>query len=133
MLAQCCNSIEEFYRLRNLERSLLVARADAVGPNASIFKKELAKYKYLISATDAEANAPDNVEDNIQALTDKFVNVVGKAECNVYAKKAAYGDNGGGGGGGGFSAARQDKSKHEPKHKDKQRGTRGGSDASSSD
>jgi hypothetical protein len=69
------------------------------------------------------------VEDIIQALTDKFANVVGKQGRvqRLHAKKAAYGDNGGGGGGG-FSAARQDKSNHEPKHKDKQRGTRGGSD-----
>jgi hypothetical protein len=124
--AQCCNSMEELFRRRNLERSILVARADAMGPHAPTFKKELCKF--IIASTEAEDNAPDNAAGVISALTDKFAASVGRAECNTLAKKAAYGDNGGGGGGGGFGAARQDRYKPEPRRKDKQRGARGGSD-----
>jgi hypothetical protein len=127
MFAQCCNTMDELYRRANLERSILVARAGALGHQASAYKKELAKF--IVSVTDAEDGAPANMEDTIQSLTDRFAADVNRAERTNLAKKAAYGDNGGGGGGGGgFGAARQEKNQLAPRHKNKSRGTRGGSD-----
>ena len=126
-LAQCCNSVNEIYNVRNLERSLVVARANAIGSNASAYDKELAGF--LTSVTDAEANAPNNADETIRLLTEKFHFNVGKQECSVFAKKAVYGDSGGGSNGG-FPASRQEKEKSK---KDKQRGARGGSDKRSAD
>jgi hypothetical protein len=122
-LAQCCNTTDELYRRANLERSILVTRAGAIGPQASSYKKELAKF--IITATDAEDGAPAHMAGFVQKLTDNFAKSVGRAECNNLAKKAAHGDNGSGGG---FGAARQERNQFEPKRKNKPRGTRGGSD-----
>jgi len=113
-LTQCANSVDQLDHLVNLERSLNVYRADAVGQPADSYKKGLAKH--LTAVSEKDINVLGNIEEGLQRQTEYFAKVVNRSECNLLAKNAANNDGGGGG-----------RSRSEPKPKDKQRGARGGS------
>jgi len=113
-LAQCANSVDQLDHLVNLERSLNVYRADAVGQPAASYKKGLAKH--LTAVSEKDTNAHGNIEEVLQRQTEHFDKVVNRSECNLLAKNAANHDGGGGG-----------RSRSEPKPKNKQRSARGGS------
>ena len=61
--AQCANPVDQLDHLVNLERSLNVYRANAVGQPADSYKKGLSKH--LTAVSEKDTNAHGNIEEGL--------------------------------------------------------------------
>ena len=135
-LVACRNTARETYNLANRMRSIVVQKARAQRPGATVYDK--AEVKYLERVLDERDYATADTADEIAQLRKGFAKRSNKAELDRLSKSAG----GGGGGGGGHasddssddegsrsksrSRARRDKAKERKRNGGGERPQRGG-------